>query len=235
MNKLFFKRLGAYIIDLAVVMLISSSLINLKFINPHYDKYMAANDKYVEVMDKYTKGDIELEEFQNQTLDLSYELNRNGYVYVIGDILIYILYFGVFTRITNGQTLGKKLFNIKIVSNKDKKLKFYNYLLRCIVLNGIIFNIVSLIGLAFKQSIYLKIYTYSSNLSMIVSIIIFLMILFYKDNRGLHDVIAQTKVIDLTKNPENSKIIEATEVKVQDEKQIEAKPQKNNRKSKEKK
>ena len=48
-----------------------------------------------------------------------------------------------------------------------------------------------------KESSFLTILTVASNFDMILMIIIFLMILFYKDGRGLHDILAGTKVIDV--------------------------------------
>ena len=86
---------------------------------------------------------------------------------------------------------------IRIVSNKGKELKMHNYLIRTFILNGVIMNLLTLIAICFKESTYLTIYTVASNFDMILMIIIFLMILFYKDGRGLHDILAGTKVIDV--------------------------------------
>ena len=113
----------------------------------------------------------------------------------------------MFVYFTKGQTLGKKIMGIKIVSNKGKDLKLHNYFIRAFILNGVIMNILTLIAICFKESTYLTIYTVASNFDMILTIVIFLMILFYKDGRGLHDIFAGTKVIDV-REENNLEVVE---------------------------
>ena len=86
---------------------------------------------------------------------------------------------------------------IRIVSNKGNNVKWYQYFIRAFILNGVILNILTLIAVCFKESTYLTIYSAASNFDMILMIILFLMILFYKDGRGLHDILAGTKVVDV--------------------------------------
>ncbi len=191
------KRAGAYLIDLFIVTLFSTALLYISFLNPKYDKYLEASDKYNEVLTKYYEKEIDIKEFNQETQEYSYIMNKNGYVYVIGDIVIIFLYFGLFAYWTKGQTLGKKLFSLKIVSNKDKELKPYNYFIRAFILNSVILKICTLIAVCFNKSTYFKIYNTGSNIDSILLMIIMLMILFNKEGRGLHDMIAGTKVIDL--------------------------------------
>lgn len=192
-----FKRIGAYLLDAIVVMVIGTILANMKFINPNYDKYIEINDTYREKMDAYLAGDITMEEFQKVVEDTSYDMNKNGIVYIACDLVIIVLYFGVCEYLLNGQTLGKKLFNIRVVSSKDKKLNVGNYIIRAVILNGVILDIVNLIALQFSKATYQVITSYASTFNTCLFLIIFVMILFNKEGRGLHDVIAGTKVIDL--------------------------------------
>lgn len=191
------KRIIAYLIDYLIITLISSALTYITFINPRYDEYIETSQAYNEILQDYYDREIDANELTERTQELSYELNSNGYVYTIGSIVITFLYFSVFVYFTKGQTLGKKIMGIRIVSNKGKELKMHNYLIRTFILNGVIMNLLTLIAICFKESTYLTIYTVASNLDMILMIIIFLMILFYKDGRGLHDILAGTKVIDV--------------------------------------
>jgi hypothetical protein len=46
-----------------------------------------------------------------------------------------------------------------------------------------------------------RLYNIISNLDTIIIMIIFLMVMFSKDGRGLHDILAMTKVIDLKAKP----------------------------------
>lgn len=191
------KRIVAYLIDYLVITLISSALVYLTFINPRYDEYVETSNTYNEVLQNYYSGEIDANELSEQTRELSYELNSSGYVYTIGNIIIIFLYFGVFAYVTKGQTLGKKIMGIRIVSNKGNNVKWYQYFIRAFILNGVILNILTLIAVCFKESTYLTIYSAASNFDMILMIILFLMILFYKDGRGLHDILAGTKVVDV--------------------------------------
>lgn len=205
------KRIVAYIIDYLLITLVSTALVYITFINPRYDEYVEASKNYNAVAEQYYKQEITAEEFSEQINDLSYELNSTGYVYTIGNIIIIFLYFGVFVYFTKGQTLGKRIMGIKIVSNKGKELKWYNYFIRAFILNGVILNLCTLIAICFKESTYLKIYTAASNFDMILMIVLFLMILFYKDGRGLHDILAGTKVIDVRDENKEEVIEESKE------------------------
>ncbi len=211
-NNVALKRIVAYLIDYLVITLISSALVYLTFINPRYDQYIETSNAYNEILQSYYDGDVDANELITETQNLSYELNKNGYVYTIGTIIIIFLYYGVFAYFTKGQTLGKKIMGIKIVSNKGKNLKLYNYFIRAFILNGVIMNLVTLIAVCFKESTYLSIYTVSSNFDTILMIILFLMILFYKDGRGLHDILAGTKVIDV-RDEANLEVVEETKEK----------------------
>ena len=224
------KRIVAYIIDYLLITLVSTALVYITFINPRYDEYLEASKEYNAVAEQYYSKEITAKEFSEQINDLSYELNSTGYVYTIGNIIIIFLYFGVFVYFTKGQTLGKRIMGIKIVSNKGKDLKIYNYFIRAFILNGVILNLCTLIAICFKESTYLKIYSAASNFDLILMIILFLMILFWKDGRGLHDILAGTKVIDV-RDEANLEVVEETKEK--DEVEI-IKPKKSRKKKEEK-
>lgn len=224
------KRIVAYIIDYLLITLVSTALVYITFINPRYDEYVEASKNYNAVAEQYYKQEITAKEFSKQINDLSYELNSNGYVYTIGNIIIIFLYYGVFVYFTKGQTLGKRIMGIKIVSNKGKELKLYNYFIRTFILNGVIMNLCTLIAICFKESTYITIYTAASNFDLILMIILFLMILFWKDGRGLHDILAGTKVIDV-RDEANLEVVEETKEK--DEVEI-IKPKKSRKKKEEK-
>ena len=223
------KRIVAYIIDYLLITLVSTALVYITFINPRYDEYLEASKEYNAVAEQYYSKEITAKEFSEQINDLSYELNSTGYVYTIGNIIIIFLYFGVFVYFTKGQTLGKRIMGIKIVSIKKKDLTFYHYFIRAFILNGVILNLCTLIAICFKESTYLKIYSAASNFDLILMIILFLMILFWKNGRGLHDILAGTKVIDV-RDEANLEVVEETKEK--DEIEI-IKPKKSRKKKEE--
>lgn len=195
-NSTIFKRIGAYLIDFLVITFISMIITRMSFINPKYDEYVEVSNKYNEMLNDYYDKKIDMAEFNSKLSDISYDMNKSGYVYIISDIVIIILYFGVYNYVSHGKTLGKRIMNLQIVSAKDKPLKIYNYLVRCILLNGIIMDIITLIAICFNRNTYYDIYSIGSNINMSLQIVIFLSIMFTASGRGLHDFIAGTKVIN---------------------------------------
>ncbi len=195
-----FKRIIAYLIDMMIITFISTALTYLSFINPKYDEYITYTEKYNTAIEKFY-DDQNVEEFSEVVNNLSYDLNKTGYVYIIGDIIITCLYFGIFAYFTGGQTLGKKLMKIKVVDYKThNNPKIYQFLLRTLILNGIILNLGTLILIMFKRQTYYHFYPWLANFDTILMLIIILTTLFTKEKRGIHDYIAKTKVIDLKNN-----------------------------------
>lgn len=229
-SNLFLKRLAAYLIDFLIVTLISSALVRISFINPRYAEYEKASTAYNNALNDYYKEKININEYAKIVSELNYDLNSTGYVYIIGDIVIAFLYFGVFAYFANGQTLGKKLMNIKIVSNKENtKLKIHNYFIRTFILNGIILNIITFIAIWFSKSTYYKIAGIAGDFNMALELIILLMVLFNRDNRGLHDILAGTRVIDL-KNATKEEVIEES-IEPKEEEPVIIKPKKGRKKN----
>lgn len=228
-NNLIFKRIGAFLIDYLIVTFISAGLVYITFINPKYEEYQAASETYANILTNYYDGKINANEFSKQNTEISYDLNKSGYVYIIGNIAITLLYYGVFVYFTKGQTLGKRLMNIKIVSNKDKELKIYNYFIRAIILNGIIGNVITLIAICFSRNTYYQINGIGSDIISILYILIFVTVVI--NGRGLHDYIAGTKIVS-TKEQIETNSAQNLDIKKEEEVTI-IKPKKKAKKEKE--
>ncbi len=226
-NSLIFKRIGAYLIDLLVITLFSMILTKISFINPRYEEYVEVSTKYNEMLNDYYEKKINITEFNSKVSDMSYDMNKSGFVYIIGDIAVIILYFGIYNFASKGKTLGKRIMNLQIISAKDKSLKIYNYLIRCILLNGIIMDIITLIAICFTRETYFEIYSLGSNFNMILQIIIFLSIMFSVNGRGLHDLIAGTKVINTKVS--NEEVVKENKEEIKEKVEI-IKPVKGNKK-----
>lgn len=226
-NSLIFKRIGAYLIDLLVITLFSMILTKISFINPRYEEYVEVSTKYNEMLNDYYEKKINITEFNSKVSDMSYDMNKSGFVYIIGDIAVIILYFGIYNFASKGKTLGKRIMNLQIISAKDKSLKIYNYLIRGILLNGIIMDIITLIAICFTRETYFEIYSLGSNFNMILQIIIFLSIMFSVNGRGLHDLIAGTKVINTKVS--NEEVVKENKEEIKEEVEI-IKPVKGNKK-----
>ena len=111
----------------------------------------------------------------------------------------------------NGQTLGKRIFSLKVVTKENGKVNFKQLFLRTIILTGVLLNVLKVVILyTLSSKDYYNVNYYLSLLGSAVEFIILFMISYRSDSRGLHDIIGGTKVIDLKDDVVNSeKIIEA--------------------------
>lgn len=202
MNKTIFKRIGAYLIDIMIVSIIVSLLSYIPFIYPQRTQYSEKYNELVNVFEQYNKQEISESEYQDAYVPISYELYRLNTSYVILDLVCVLLYFGVLPYFMKGQTIGKKIFYIQIVSIQNKPLSIINYILRTIVLNNILISILLLCVVHFMTSDnYLGLY---ENINLVGYIILYLslfMVMVRKDARGLHDFVANTQVV-LTEDKE---------------------------------
>ena len=190
------KRIIAFVIDIVIVSLVVS-LINLLPLDPYKDKYKDAYEKYNEVVQKSTED--EKNDYKDEIIELNYEVYKYRTYSSMFSATALILYFGVLPLVMNGQTLGKKIMKLRVVSNNEKKLNFWKYLIRIVILNNIWLSLIN-IGAVYVVS-RVKFYYVTYVISMLSSLIYMLnliMVMFRKDNRGLHDMVAGTKVIEVS-------------------------------------
>lgn len=199
------KRIIAFVIDIVIVSLVVS-LINLLPLDPYKDKYKDAYEKYNEVVQKSTED--EKNDYKDEIIELNYEVYKYRTYSSMFSATALILYFGVLPLVMNGQTLSKKIMKLRVVSNNEKKLNFWKYLIRIVILNNIWLSLIN-IGAVYVVS-GVKFYYVTYVISMLSSLIYMLnliMVMFRKDNRGLHDMVAGTKVIEVS----NDVVVESVE------------------------
>lgn len=199
------KRIIAFVIDIVIVSLVVS-LINLLPLDPYKDKYKDAYEKYNEVVQKSTED--EKNDYKDEIIELNYEVYKYRTYNSMFSATALILYFGVLPLVMNGQTLGKKIMKLRVVSNNEKKLNFWKYLIRIVILNNIWLSLIN-VGAVYVVS-GVKFYYVTYVISMLSSLIYMLnliMVMFRKDNRGLHDMVAGTKVILVS----NDVVVESVE------------------------
>ncbi len=248
--KTILNRVFAYAVDLLILLLVSSILTNISFLNPqlknynkyygqlsdyakeynsfisdlekyykdgelseeNYTKLIENHKKYEENLSKYyedsklskkeykkLESEAELD-YQKEYEDLSYKIAKNSSISSAIYIIVTILYFGIFNLITDGQTLGKKLFKLKIVSSgsDDSKPNIVSYLIRSVLLYNTIYYLVSLIGIyTLNKENYYLVTNIVYQIQYYIQIIIICMVMLRADSRGLHDILAKTKVISI--------------------------------------
>ena len=194
------KRILAYLIDVVIVLLASSMLSSISYLNPQLETYNKYYDEYSEKTKDYLDKKTADDEYLQITNDYSYKLERNSVYSSIISVVIILLYFGVFQKYNNGQTLGKKLLNIRVKGN----LNVFKYLLRTAIIYNVFINVAKIILIvALDQNQYLIANKYLYALALVVEVTTIVMIMLRKDHKGLHDLIVGSEVVE-----ENKKVVE---------------------------
>lgn len=216
--KIIIKRFVAYAIDILLVSILSTLITSNSYINKDYKKYIAVTEEYETFYNEYEDSieslqdaledeaitqdeyDDKLEvintEYNDKNIDYNYKLIKLSIIPTTISILIILLYFVIVQYYFNGQTIGKKIMKLRVVSNGDKKLNLLNYLLRSLILNSVFINVLTVIMiLVLSKSSFLVYNEIIYVVNYVLEMAIIFMMCFDKNNRGLQDFVANTKVV----------------------------------------
>ena len=211
MNKYVYRRISAFLIDIFLVTFVSTIFSSISYVNPFIENYKVAYDEYREIYKSESESVLTNPTIKNvvdysnkmskQIYKIDYSMLFNNIYYLVFSFL----YFVLFAYFTNGQTLGKKLFKLRVVRQDGEKVKLSNLMLRTFLSGSSIFmgvNIIVVIQLLIllisQNQVYFYAILFSSMISYVIEII-GLVLLFSKEHRSLDDIIASTKVIDEVK------------------------------------
>lgn len=191
------QRLGAYIIDYIFILLLITLLGQIRFLNPTFDEYYKTYDESMEMINNTNEEDIfKLLESEEYSL-ANYNLTKYSVSISIISIIVYLGYFVGFQKWNKNQTLGKKLFNIEVASIENTDVKWWQILFREIIIYNLIAEILYVILILFLNvNSYFMISNIILAISSLISLINVILILFRKDGRGLHDLLAKTIVVE---------------------------------------
>ena len=213
----FLRRLVAYLIDLILVSLLAGVISLLVIKDETYNK---DTERLMQLTKDYSTGELTKEQYTEQFDDLNYQVTKEGVGITIVNCSVALVYYVILCYFCHGITLGKYIMKLQIVSAKDKELNMGNYLLRGLLVNLILSNIASIICVyAFNKETFIAVYPKISTCFTFFILASLLFMMYRNDGRGLHDLIANTKIIS-TKEPKIKK--EATE-EIQEAKVIEEK------------
>ena len=211
MNKYVYRRISAFLIDVFLVTFVSTIFSSISYVNPFMENYKVAYDEYREIYKSESESVLTNPTIKNvvdysnkmskQIYKIDYSMLFNNIYYLVFSFL----YFVLFAYFTNGQTLGKKLFKLRVVRQDGEKVKLSNLMLRTLLSGSSIFmgvNIIVVIQLLLlmisQNQVYFYAILFSSMISYVIEII-GLVLLFSKEHRSLDDIIGSTKVIDEVK------------------------------------
>lgn len=189
------QRLLAYLIDYIIISLIFS-LFALSFNTTTLNDI---NDQINETMNKIVNIDTEkdnLEQLNNQLIDLQYKYQQESKTATAISLLITFVYFTIFQYLNKGQTIGKKILKIKVVNKEEKEPNFLTMFLRTFIVQGILTTTISLLAIfILTKELYMETYVILNSIMSIFVVVCALMVLYRKDRRGLHDMMAGSQVI----------------------------------------
>ncbi len=192
------KRVVAYFIDMILVILVTSLLANISYLNPQAKEYDKVYKEYTEFTKnslsniKEEKDEKIIAEYKAKLEDFSYRMDKNNIYGATISILMVLAYFVFFQKYNGGQTLGKKIMKIKIENN----LSLFKYFIRSLILYNLLPNIVRVGLISFvSKSTYIALNEACYIFSYVVEIIIIIMVTMRTDNRGLHDLVVGSNVV----------------------------------------
>ena len=189
----FFPRLIAYIIDIMIVSLVLSGILMIVPQSENYKKYLK---EYEQIQTDFVEEKITADEYMNQSIEVVHDLDYSNVLSMILEVVVIILYFVVFQCYNKGQTVGKKLMHIRVVSNNDQELNINHYVIRSIIINSLFLDIL-IIGMVLFMNKQVYYYTSFSlqGIQTVLLIVSAFMVMYKKDGRGIQDYVANTKVI----------------------------------------
>ena len=187
----FFDRLGCYLLDVLLIFAISSVI--SVFIP---SKGSDINKEITALTEKYTNGEVGTETFINEYQDLMYKYQKENYLSTVVSVGLNFIYFVAFAYFNKGQTIAKKLTNIKVVDNKTgERPKFWQMLVRNMFIYSLLSNVIILILLFTSKNNFIYCYMLVGGFDLMFVMITVMFVLYRKDKRGLHDMMACTKVV----------------------------------------
>lgn len=195
------KRFLAYLLDIILVYFIISLITSIRFINPYYEKYMETYNSYSDITEKYINNEIDAKEFISVNKENYYYLSKYSVTYNIVIIVVIIGYFVLFQKYNNGQTIGKKIMKIKVTNLDGKNTNIMSYFLRSLLMYYVYIGsmipliINSILVYILTPSNFMEITLAINFIFVTIGIVILVSMNVRKDKRGIHDLIANTKVV----------------------------------------
>lgn len=138
-----------------------------------------------------------LGEYNDLYVEKNYKLSKMNTVNSVTAIILTIIYFVIIQYFTKGQTIGKKLFKYRIMTNDRERVTINNLLLRSLIITDVIWASIRLYCLYTMDAYgYDTASFYLNNIMYLILFISLLFVIYRKDRRALQDLFAGTKVVE---------------------------------------
>lgn len=191
-KALFIQRLFAFIFDMLLVSLIASFIVT-PFLDS--DKIHELEKREQELIINIQSKDFKNSSFILEYSDFYYQYSRSMGIVSIVSILFKVLYFIVYQIYNNGQTIGKKIMKIKIVSDSEELL-MNQMILRSMINNFIFVDLAIFIFMLFSpKNLYMSLNSIVYFAHYLLLFISIFMLIYRKDGKTIADNIVHTRVI----------------------------------------
>ena len=193
-KPLFISRCIAYVLD-AMIVLVLSSMLATPFVNT--DKMLSLSESTRELNAKYSENTITDQEYIVEASNLEYQMAQSVEIVFIFVILVSVLYYVVLPIFMNGQTFGKRMFKIKIVSTignlNSNQLIFRSFVADYVLL----YIIMVLFGMFASRDTFMMCVELFTFIQYTISIASIIMMIIDKEGLTIHDRLVHTKVIKI--------------------------------------
>ncbi len=193
-NSHTFQRISAYFIDVFLITLISVILTIGIPNSKKYDNALKENDSLIS---DYVDNKITESEYIDRIYKTKYTMEKESITTSLISVVVTFAYFAGFAYYSKGQTLGKKLLRIKVVSKDGNEASYLKMMFRALIHNGCLTSILSIILILFiKSNQYMYTIGVLEMLQSVIMISSIIMIICRKDKKGLHDLVCGTTVVE---------------------------------------
>jgi len=184
------KRMSAYLIDIIIMLII------LGFISIFYKPTNETLNNNLNLLTmQYASGDINFTTYMTDSSEIYKQIDLNNLIINIINAVYIIGYFIILPYFNNGQTIGKKMMSINVRAISNGKLTIPKLFIRNLIINGLLYLIaVSICSLIVPAQYYFITITTLGIIQIGLILASMFMVVYRKDKKGLHDLIARTWV-----------------------------------------
>lgn len=184
------KRATAYLIDIIIVIVVLG-IVSLIY---HPDTNVLQKEIDLVTVD-YAYGDLSFSNYIKEISSLYKQVDMTNIFLNIINVLVIILYFVIIPYFNKGKTIGKHFMHIFVRKSSNKTLDIVSLFIRNLLINGLFYLILIIVScLIIPDDYYFIVITGLGIIQISLLLVSVIMVLYRKDRKGLHDLLAGTYV-----------------------------------------